>query len=110
VVSKNPSPEGESEVQTVETVHVGTKGRVHRCQRFSENRARLVTSLLQAEAFPAETEGGGSETSGPRTKLLTVKEVATILRVCTATVYDMVERGELTSVRVSNAIRVVLVA
>jgi excisionase family DNA binding protein len=40
--------------------------------------------------------------------LLTVKEVAEILRVCTATVYSMVERGELKHVRVSNAIRIVV--
>ena len=39
---------------------------------------------------------------------MTVKEVATALRVCTATVYNMVRRGELEHVRVSNAIRVVL--
>ncbi len=39
---------------------------------------------------------------------MNVKEVAKALRVCTATVYDMVERGELAHVRVSNAIRVVV--
>jgi len=39
---------------------------------------------------------------------MSVKEVAKALRVCTTTVYDMVERGELTHVRVSNAIRVVV--
>lgn len=41
---------------------------------------------------------------------MTVKEVAKALRVCTATVYGMIERGELEHVRVSNAIRVVLPA
>ncbi|MBN1604987.1 MAG: helix-turn-helix domain-containing protein [Polyangiaceae bacterium] len=39
-------------------------------------------------------------------QLFTVKEVAAILRVCTATVYSMIERGELEHVRVSNSIRV----
>jgi excisionase family DNA binding protein len=39
---------------------------------------------------------------------MTVKEVAAVLRVCTATVYAMIERGELEHVRVSNAIRVVV--
>ncbi len=38
-------------------------------------------------------------------KLLTVREVAERLRVCRATVYAMVERGELPNVRVSNAVR-----
>ena len=41
-------------------------------------------------------------------QLLTVREVAATLRVCTATVYDMIEREELEHVRVSNAIRVVV--
>ena len=39
---------------------------------------------------------------------MSVKEVAKALRVCNTTVYEMVERGELTHVRVSNAIRVVV--
>jgi excisionase family DNA binding protein len=43
-----------------------------------------------------------------RVHLLTVKEVAMALRVCTATVYSMIERGELQHVRVSNAVRVVV--
>jgi excisionase family DNA binding protein len=38
--------------------------------------------------------------------LLSVKEVAVRLGVCTATVYGLVERGELAHVRVANAIRV----
>jgi excisionase family DNA binding protein len=38
--------------------------------------------------------------------LLTVRDVAERLRLCTATVYRMCERGELAHVRVSNAIRV----
>jgi excisionase family DNA binding protein len=35
-----------------------------------------------------------------------VREVATRLGVCKATVYALVERGELPCVRISNAIRV----
>jgi excisionase family DNA binding protein len=38
--------------------------------------------------------------------LLTVRDVATRLSVSTATVYDLVSRGELPCVRISNAIRV----
>jgi hypothetical protein len=37
-----------------------------------------------------------------------VKETAKALRVCTATVYSMVERGVLEHVRVSNVIRIVV--
>jgi len=39
-------------------------------------------------------------------RLLTVREVAERLGVCTATVYGLCERGELSHVRVSNAIRI----
>jgi excisionase family DNA binding protein len=38
--------------------------------------------------------------------LLSVREVAARLSVCTATVYALAERGELPHVRISNAIRV----
>jgi excisionase family DNA binding protein len=37
---------------------------------------------------------------------LTVREVADRLRVCTDTVYEMVKRGDLAHVRVSNVIRI----
>ena len=43
---------------------------------------------------------------GGRDHLLRVREVAARLGVCPATVYALVERGELAHVRVSNAIRV----
>jgi excisionase family DNA binding protein len=38
--------------------------------------------------------------------LLTVREVATFLRVSTATVYELCARGKLRHVRVLNAIRI----
>ncbi len=43
---------------------------------------------------------------GPEDELLTVKEVAAELKVCTATVYKLVDRGDLPHVRVLNSIRV----
>lgn len=45
--------------------------------------------------------GGGFSMS-----LLTARQVAEKLRICTATVYRLCERGELGYVRVSNAVRV----
>jgi excisionase family DNA binding protein len=39
-------------------------------------------------------------------EVLTVREVAALLKVSTATVYAMVERGDLEHFRVTNAIRV----
>jgi excisionase family DNA binding protein len=47
-----------------------------------------------------------SESLGGAGRLLTVREVAERLAVCTATVYALVERGEISHLRVSNAIRV----
>jgi excisionase family DNA binding protein len=57
---------------------------------------------------PTEAEGNGFDTAAlvDGGSLLTVKEVATVLRVSTATVYAMCERGELVHARVSNSIRV----
>ena len=46
----------------------------------------------------------------PVVRLLTVRDVAAALQVSTATLYALVERGELAHVRVSNSIRVAPVA
>ena len=51
----------------------------------------------------SEAEGSGSANISP---LLTVREVAARLRVCTATVYSLCEIGALAHVRLNNAIRV----
>jgi len=49
----------------------------------------------------------GSRDVRPRSlELLTVRDVARVLRVSTATVYRLCDTGELPQVRVSNAIRV----
>jgi excisionase family DNA binding protein len=52
--------------------------------------------------------GQGAAQGAAAPRLLTVKEAAAILKVSTATVYSMVERGELEHVRVSNSIRICL--
>ena len=44
---------------------------------------------------------------GGRDHLLSVRQVAARLGLCTRTVYELCERGELPHVRISNAIRVV---
>jgi excisionase family DNA binding protein len=70
--------------------------------------------LLQAAASskPGEAAKGSdrqeAEDGGGSPRLISIKEAAAILRVCTATVYSMVERGELPHVRVSNSIRIIL--
>jgi len=47
-----------------------------------------------------------SESANGAARLLTVREVAERLAVCTATVYALCERGEIRHLRVSNAIRI----
>jgi excisionase family DNA binding protein len=42
----------------------------------------------------------------PRDSLLSIREVAAQLRVCTATVYRLCDEGQLPHVRVLHAIRV----
>jgi excisionase family DNA binding protein len=54
---------------------------------------------------PVEARGGGLRVVAAP-EVLTVREVAAVLKVCTATVYAMVERGELEHFRVMNSIRV----
>ena len=49
---------------------------------------------------------GKSEDVIGAVRLLTVREVAERLAVCTATVYALVERGEIWHLRISNAIRI----
>ena len=62
-------------------------------------------ALALVERLADEGEAG---TDAREVRAFTVKEVAAILRVCAATVYAMVERGELPHVRVRHAIRVVV--
>ncbi|HEY5960487.1 MAG TPA: helix-turn-helix domain-containing protein [Polyangiaceae bacterium] len=95
------------------TVQVGPPRRVHRSQRVARSSSRLVTTLLQAAAKRLRIPRLGNKESTDlgltgEVYLMSVKEVAKALRVCTATVYDMVDTGELAHVRVSNAIRVVV--
>ena len=96
------------------TVRVGTIDRVQRVAEKATNRRRLVTTLLQEAAGKGvdSARKDGGETEDRRlegeVRLMTVKDVAGVLRVCTATVYAMIERGELEHARVSNSIRVVL--
>ncbi len=59
----------------------------------------VVRALVRPRVALRALDGGAG-------RLLTVREVAERLAVSTATVYALVERGELPHVRVSNAIRV----
>ena len=54
----------------------------------------------------ASTGAAPGDTGAALNRLLSVREVAAQLGVSTATVYALVQRGELAHVRVSNAIRI----
>jgi excisionase family DNA binding protein len=101
-------------LQPVETVQVEHEAVVQPSPGMAPIRTTFVTSLLQAAVrvsgkFNGLDRSGGEVQEPPDgVRLLKVKEVARILRVCTATVYNMIERGELEHVRVSNAIRVMI--
>ena len=103
-----------SELQAVGIVQDGAAEGVQRLQGAAGISSRLVTTLLQASSgLSSNLQREGTFNSEERVlsseaQLLTVREVAATLRVCTATVYDMIDRGELEHVRVSNAIRVVV--
>lgn len=68
---------------------------------------RLATRLLPASPtnVPASV-ATIAVVDGGRGHLLTVRAVAARLGVCRATVYDLVSRGDLAHVRVSNATRI----
>jgi excisionase family DNA binding protein len=101
-------------LQIVETVQVEHATASQSSSGLAPNRARLVTTLLQALASHAGklhgqsalVPGASMQTDGAH--FLSVRETAAILRVCRATIYNMIERGDLPHVRVRNAIRVVV--
>ena len=91
------------------TPSLGTES-AGRPARSTEVQARGTFSD-RAPSLVHEVHGIGTKTKkfvpvvSPKTgaRLLTVREVATALAVSTATVYSMVERGEIGHVRISNA-------
>ncbi len=70
---------------------------------WSSQRYRQSQETAGDTGFEPVAFGSGGAASR---RLLTVREVAGLLRLSTATVYKLCERGELAHVRVSNAIRI----
>ena len=58
------------------------------------------------KAVPSPDTPENRKLGPPLVRLLTVRQVAASLSVSTATVYALIDRGELAHARVSNAIRV----
>jgi excisionase family DNA binding protein len=94
-----------SDRQVVGIIQDRDRAGVQQSQPLAGFRSPLVTTLLQATR---PQRGDETRKSCPTSSVLTVREAAEILKVSTATVYALVQRGELPHVRVSNAIRIVL--
>jgi|HubBroStandDraft_4_1064222.scaffolds.fasta_scaffold76038_2 excisionase family DNA binding protein len=76
---------------------------VHPSLAIAPVRTPLVTPVLQgAESQPSVIRATGADNG----RLLSVRETAHRLGVCTATVYTLCDAGRLAHVRVRNAIRV----
>jgi excisionase family DNA binding protein len=56
--------------------------------------------------FGAPVVRGNAASRRVKSYLLTVREVASLLRVCRATVYSLCERGQLAHTRVGASIRI----
>ena len=82
--------QGSNQAQGVENVQSREASAVQESQVFASNLDGLLTTFLQG--------------------FMTVAEVAKHLGVSRSTVYQLCERGELRHVRVSNAIRVPILA
>jgi excisionase family DNA binding protein len=101
------------------TLSLGTEQRG--CPYINKPSQPMVNSTLtpRSEVHPSQPITGFSSQFATRLlpllppritlvpeELLSVREVALLLKLSTATVYSLCERGELAHVRVSNAIRV----
>jgi excisionase family DNA binding protein len=88
-------------------------------ERRTGGQQGLAGDSKDAESLRSDEGGSGSvldqeaafgRSFGPTlvqgSRLLTVREVAVVLRVCTATVYRLCAQGVLQHVRISNAVRV----
>lgn len=84
--------------QPAGTSRAGGPPGVQRSQPFSAVAKDFVPVVSPSPSVRVLT--GGAE------RLLSVRQVAERLGVCTAVVYRLVERGELPHVRVSNAVRI----
>jgi excisionase family DNA binding protein len=90
---------GSKRSQRVENIRGGKGARVQASQRFAEFSSPLAAQGLQRKGGLRVVEGG-------RDRLLSVREVAGRLGVCTASVYALCARGELRHARVLNAVRI----
>jgi excisionase family DNA binding protein len=80
---------------------LGTTG----IQTFKISRLLSPLARIRTPRVTPELQAQGPQIPGG-SRLLTVREVAERLRVCTSTVYKLCAMGKLRHVRISNAIRI----
>jgi excisionase family DNA binding protein len=76
--------------------------------------AQVITASRRSFAAPVLQEGGGENARASQApsrrsdgaRLLSVREVAQRLAVCTATVYKLCDEGQLLHVHIMNAVRI----
>jgi excisionase family DNA binding protein len=80
--------------------------KAHPSQPFADSRRSFAPSVLPAVLDSGGGAGATRPVPGTEGALLSVREVAEQLRVCTATVYQLCDQGRLRHVRIMNALRV----
>jgi len=89
--------------QPVGIVRVPKAAKVHPSHPLPGFRQDFTAPLLPPAG--GQTAARAAREKGAE-RYLTVREVADLLKVSTATIYDAVKRGDLAHVRVSNSIRI----
>ena len=89
--------------QGVGTIRGGDAGGVQTSHPLPALTSPFATQVLQGSARGVRRL---RVLDGGRGRLLTVKDAAAVLGVCTRVVYQLVDRGELSHFRISNAIRI----
>jgi excisionase family DNA binding protein len=106
----------ETEPGTFARVHTGSHRAASKQDSSRTDPARLSTGsgsvhemarhLVHPWSTKSEADSAQGEAVKVQQPLLTVAEVAKVLRVCRATVYRLIETGALPHLRIANSIRI----
>lgn len=91
--------------QPVGIIHDRKATAVHPSQPLAGFSRKFTSPVLPLSPNGSEAGGGGFKVTDSDDDLLTVKDLADLLKVCTATVYKMVDRLHIPHLRVLNSIR-----
>ena len=91
--------------QPVGIIHTERDALVQPSQALTGISQKFTSPVLPLSKSAKRAGRGGFKVTARDEELLTVKDVATLLKVCTATVYKMVDRLHIPHFRVLNSIR-----